>query len=111
MIDKDFVIGINCAICDSDGKQSLLINEDNLLSALSIQQWYEDSRSLSAALLRSLCIGHAFQDGNKRTACLVAAYIEPFTCTMQEAEQIVLDIATGKLKDVEIIKIRLYGDK
>lgn len=102
MIDEYFVLGINSAICDSDGKQSLLINEDNLLSALSVQQWYEDSRLLSAALLRSICIGHAFQDGNKRTACLVAAYIEPFICTMQEAEQVVLDIATGKLKDVEM---------
>ena len=43
MIDLEFVKGVNEAICDEDGKKSIVINENNILSALSVQQWYDKS--------------------------------------------------------------------
>lgn len=111
MITLEFVIGLNTAICEDQGTQSILINENNLLSALSVQQWYDDIELCASALLRSIVIGHPFKDGNKRTAASVAITLEDFKCTQKEAEQCVLDIATGKLKDVEEIASILYSKK
>ena len=69
-IDEEFVIGINKCICESQGVQSVIINRNNLLSALSVQQWYDDDCERACALLRSISIGHLFKDGNKRTAAI-----------------------------------------
>lgn len=108
MIDLEFIIGVNEAICESENKKSVIINKNNILSALSVQQWYEDDRLLASALLRSLVIAHGFQDGNKRTSAVVANYICSFQCDDTIAEDCILDIATGKLKDVDNIANILY---
>lgn len=108
MIDIEFVIGVNEAICDSDNKRCIVINENNILSALSVQQWYEDDKHLASALLRSLVIGHRFQDGNKRTAATVANYICSFQCSDSVAEDCILRIAKAELKDVDDIASILY---
>lgn len=108
MIDIEFVIGVNEAICDSDNSRCIVINENNILSALSVQQWYEDDKHLASAILRSLVIGHGFQDGNKRTAATVANYICSFQCNDSIAEDCILRIATGELKDVDDIASILY---
>jgi hypothetical protein len=63
MIDFDFLVGVNMCVCEAAGEESRVINEDNLLSALSVQQWYEDDRLLASALIRSITIAHGFQDG------------------------------------------------
>lgn len=107
MIDLEFVIGVNEAICDSDNKQCVVINESNILSALSVQQWYDDAH-LASALLRSLVIGHGFQDGNKRTAAAVANHIYSFQCDDSTAEDCILEVAKGNLKDVNDITSILY---
>lgn len=108
MIDLEFVIGVNEAICDSDSKNCIVINENNILSALSVQQWYEDDAHLASAILRSLVIGHGFQDGNKRTAATIANYICSFQCDDFTAEECILRIAKGELKDVDEIASILY---
>lgn len=66
----------------------------------------------AAALLQSLVVGHPFMDGNKRIglgACLlflelngVGRRVDP-----DAMADLVLDIATGRLKEVEAIAERL----
>ena len=109
-IDEEFVIGINKCICESQGVQSVIINRNNLLSALSVQQWYDDDCERACALLRSISIGHPFKDGNKRTAAIVAIGLKEFNVDDAVAEDIIVDIASGKLKEVKDIKSLLYKD-
>lgn len=109
MIDLDYLIGVNEYVCNLANESSVIINEDNLLSALSVQQWYEDNRLLASALIRSITIGHGFQDGNKRTAAIVGAVIRDYDCTEDEMIDCILDIAKGNLRDVEDIAEILYG--
>jgi death on curing protein len=61
----------------------------------------------AAALLQSLACNHAFLDGNKRTAWMaVAAFLganghpleDPLPCKA-DAEELVLAVATGSLRD------------
>lgn len=108
MITYAELVGVNIAVCSDAGEQSVVINENNLLSALSVQQWYEDDRLLASALIRSITIGHGFQDGNKRTAAIVGAIICDYTCSEDEMIKCILDIAMGKLRDVEEIASILY---
>lgn len=107
-IDLDYLIGVNECICNEVGEECVMINENNLLSALSVQYWYDEPRLLASALIRSLTIAHGFRDANKRTAAIVGAAICEFTCTEMEMAQCVLDIAKGELKDVEEIADILY---
>lgn len=109
MITYDMVCAVNSFICEQDGKTSVVINQDNILSALSVQHWYDDPKLLASALLRSLCIGHGFQDGNKRTAAAIANYIQEFEYPDDVSERIIIDIAVGKLKSVQDIANQLYS--
>ena len=108
MISFDELVGVNIAVCTTAGEQSIVINENNLLSALSVQQWYDDDKLLASALIRSITIGHGFQDGNKRTAAIIGAIICDYTCSEDEMIECILDIAKGKLRDVEDIAAILY---
>ena len=109
-IDLDYLIGVNECICDQVGEQCVIINENNLLSALSVQYWYDDPRLLASALIRSLTIAHGFRDANKRTAAIVGASICDFTCSEDEMAQCILDIAKGELRNVEEIADILYPE-
>lgn len=108
MISLDYLIGVNEYVCNLAGEPSVIINENNLLSALSVQQWYEDDRLLASALIRSITIGHGFQDGNKRTAALIGDLICNYTCTEDDMINCILNIAKGELRDVEDIANILY---
>lgn len=65
----------------------------------------------AAALLQSLACNHAFVDGNKRTAWMAtAAFLgvngHPLDCPLPDvdaAEEFVLAVATGTMRDVELI--------
>ena len=46
MITAEFVIGLNICICEDQGAKSIVINENNLLSALSVQQCVEEIASI-----------------------------------------------------------------
>ena len=109
MLELDTLIGINQAICELANEDSKVINENNLLSALSVQQWYDDDRLLASALIRSITIGHGFQDGNKRTAAIVGAIVCPYACDEDVLIDCILDVATGKLRDVYDIAGTLYN--
>lgn len=108
MIDLEYLIGINEYVCNLAGEPSVILNEDNLLSALSVQQWYEDQKLLASALIRSITIGHGFQDGNKRTAAIVGAIICDYTCSEDEMIDCILSIAKGDLRNVDDIANILY---
>lgn len=110
MITLDNLIELNSCICADHDEECVVINSNNLLSALSVQQWYEDDVLLASALIRSLTIGHGFQDGNKRTAGAVGAAIKDFECSEDEAIRCILAIAKGELRRVEDIASILYPD-
>lgn len=107
-VNLDDLIEINQGICEDDHKQSIVLNKDNLLSALSVQQWYEEDCMCASALIRSLTIAHGFQDGNKRTAAVVGTMILDYECTEDAMIDCILDIAKGQLKDVDVIARMLY---
>ena len=92
-------------------EELLGINKNNLLSALSVQQWYDDDRMLASALIRSITIGHGFLDGNKRTAAIVGALICDYTCSEDTMIDCILDIAKGELRKVEDIANILYPEE
>lgn len=110
-MDYDFVLGVNICICSRDNKPSVVINSSNILSALGVQQWYNTAELQAAAVLRSLVIGHGFQDGNKRTAAVVADSISSIKCSDTAAEQCIIDIATGRIKSVEEIAKIIFCDQ
>lgn len=101
---------INSDICSDNDSQSVVINENNLLSALSVQQWYPEPCLCASALIRSITIGHGFQDGNKRTASIVGMMVLMYECAEDIMINCILDIAAGKLKDVDTIASILYPD-
>ena len=108
MITLANLIELNEQICSRANEQCVVINKNNLLSALSVQQWYE-GELLAAALVRSITIAHGFQDGNKRTAACIGDFICEYTCTDDEVINCILDIVIGKLKDVNGIASILYS--
>lgn len=110
MITLDMLIRINEVICRYSNQESVVINKSNLLSALSVQYWYEDRCELASALIRSLVVGHGFQDGNKRTAACIGMYVQDFECSDTESFECILNIAKGNLKDVKEIASILYPD-
>ena len=110
MITLSDLKGINRFICEDNRQESIVINESNLLSALSVQQWYENLADRASALVRSLTIAHGFQDGNKRTAATAGMLIKSYTCSEQDLIDCILEIALGNLKNVSEIREILYPD-
>ena len=65
-------------------------------------------------LLRGITAGHPFQDGNKRAGFLLASfYLEqvgaplPASFSVEEAEDLCLQVSSGALREVEEIARRL----
>lgn len=108
MINSDKVIAFNRIVCNSVSQESILINENNLLSAISVQQWFDKEDVRCSALFRSLIQGHLFEDGNKRTAVLILMSIKPPNCSDNSLCEITLRIAKDELKDPEEISKLLY---
>jgi death-on-curing protein len=72
------VMGINEAALAQEGRQSLLVDEGKLESALARPQMaahYEGATLArqAALLVAGIALAHAFLDGNKRTALLASA--------------------------------------
>ena len=109
MIDYEYLCGINDHVCAVAGEQSLVINKNNLLSALGTQQWYDDDVLRASALIRSLTIAHGFLDGNKRTAAIAGALIHDYVCSEDIMIECIISIAQGTLRDVVQIASILYN--
>lgn len=110
MISFEDVLEINELVCSASNEVSILLNRDNVLSALSVQQWYLEPCLCASALIRSITIGHGFQDGNKRTAACVGMMLLDFECSEDTIIDCILSIAKGSLKDVNEIASMLYPD-
>lgn len=108
MLNYDDLLEFNKVVCMNSNQKSIVINEDNLKSALSVQHWYNDLEHSCCALFRSLIIAHGFQDGNKRTAVLaLVSQITP-KASEEDIATVAVMVATGELKDVEDIKLALF---
>lgn len=69
----------------------------------------ETLEDMAAALLVSLCLGHPFADGNKRTAALAAVTFladngRPSRLTPEHLANLVLDVATGVIGKTEVAR-------
>lgn len=109
IVDEDTVLGVNQAICEDQGTECTVLSRENLLSALGIQQWYEVKELQASALLRSLILNHPFQDGNKRTAYVVAMMVSTISKPDDEVERCLIEIAKGNLKEIDEIASILYN--
>lgn len=108
-IQLDDLIGYNKLVCDLSGEQSVVINEDNLLSAIGVQfGYFESDELIASALFRSLIVGHGFADGNKRTATMCLLDIFPPIVSDSVIEDVAIKIATGELRNPEEIASKLY---
>lgn len=108
MLTFDDLLRINKEICEEYDQTSVIINKDNLLSALSVQYFdYEDQEHKAVKLFRNIIVAHGFQDANKRTACVaLGLFCPPFCDDMTIAKQ-ALKIANGGYKDdiEDLVKI------
>lgn len=110
MLSYNELLNLNKTVCKNNNQKSLVINEGNLKSALGTQQWYENNKDKACALFRSLIIAHGFQDGNKRTAVLALVSIAEPKVSQEEIAITAIMVATGELREIEDIKIVLYGE-
>lgn len=111
MLTFDDLVRINKEICTEYGQTSLVINKDNLLSALSVQDFdYHNLEYKAAKLFRNIVVAHGFQDANKRTACVAVGLLLPPSCDNLTIAEQALKIAKGQYRnDVdELVKI-LYS--
>lgn len=110
MISYKDLLKINERVCTRNQQISVVINPNNLHSALGTQQWYDNKQERACALFRSLIIAHGFQDGNKRTALVVLVALCKPAISQRELAQIAIEVAKGNIKDVDVLKELIYGD-
>lgn len=97
------VCAINELVCGDDSKESIIINKNNIESALSVQNsYYENEEEIRAALFHHLIIAHGFQDGNKRTAVLTLLYNGPVNVNTEQLEHIAKEIASSGSSNMNI---------
>lgn len=110
MLSYSELLELNKVVCTNSNQKSLVINENNLKSALGTQQWYENVKDRACALFRSLIIAHGFQDGNKRTAVLALVDQAVPDVSQEDIALVAIMVATGELKEVEEIKLALFNE-
>jgi death-on-curing protein len=74
---------------------------------------YPSTAQKAAALLHSVCLNHALVDGNERLAAILAlAFLDlngaSFEMTNDQLFELVMDVASGQLRDVDAIAARLH---
>lgn len=73
---------------------------------------YPDIHSKAAALFESLCLNHAFIDGNKRTAILALGWFYArngwwLMANQDDLVELALSVVKGELRGVELVAHRL----
>lgn len=109
---KTLAIEINRELTRDVGERHLLLSPAGLESALGqfYQGWYTEEQR-AAAVYRSLILNHAFENGNKRTAFVIAILLKSPAVTAKELEVLTIKLASsggGKIKVNEIANT-LYG--
>lgn len=110
MLSYDELLNLNKVVCANSKQESVVINENNLKSALGVQQWYDNNEERASALFRSLIIAHGFQDGNKRTAVLALVSQATPKVSQKDIAVVAIMVATGELKEVEDIRMALFNE-
>lgn len=105
------LITINKEICNKTNEPFGILNKDNILSSLSIQynNYYNSENLMLCSLLKSLVLSHGFQQGNKRTAFIAIIILKTPKCEPELLSEVILNIANGSLRDIEIICGYLYN--
>ena len=110
-INVEQVISIHTELIKEFGGLLGLKNRNLLESAiLSPQQgYYEDDIEIISAIVYGICMNHPFNDGNKRVAALVGEYLlneidKDLKMTNDEYEQLIWELADGKLSKEQLIK-------
>ena len=86
-----------------------VINENNLKSALSVfDSYYSNDEEVACALFRSLITAHGFINGNKRTAFCALYYCLPARCSVNEIEDLAVEISNNTDMPIKKIKDILY---
>lgn len=109
-IDYSIICAINKYFCEKTGEPFGILSENAILSALSVQQsYYDTDEEIGAALFRSIILNHGFENANKRTATMcLFFYRQPYLLD-KEIEKLSIDVATGKVKDVDrLVEILFY---
>lgn len=109
---KTLVTEINRELTRDQGEPHRLLSHSGLESALGqfYQGWYTEEQRI-AAVYRSLVLNHAFENGNKRTAFVIAVLLKSPAVTAKELERLTIKLASsggGKIKVNEIANA-LYG--
>lgn len=112
-ITLEFLIGTNQYVCDLTGEPSTIISLNNLMSAIGIQDnnYYDNDEQVACAILRSLVIGHGFEQGNKRTAFATIKYMLEPDCSDEILQNTILTLALpgGARLDVSTLEAILYN--
>ena len=112
MLTFDDLLRINKEICEEYDQTSVIINKDNLLSALSVQDFDdEDGEHKAVKLFRNIIITHGFQDANKRTACVAIGLLCPPFCDDITIAKQAVKIANGDYKDDIEDLVRIFYRK
>lgn len=112
-IDLEFLIAANRYACELTDEPCNIISINNLLQAIGIQDnnYYETDEQVACAVLRSLVIGHGFEQGNKRTAFEAIKYmLEPY-CSDEVLQNTILTLASpgGSKIDILTLEVILYN--
>ena len=112
-INLEFLKAANRYACEQTGEPVNIISMNNLLQAIGIQDnnYYDNDDQIACAVLRSLIIGHGFEQGNKRTAFAAIKYMNPPTCPDTLLQDVILSIASpgGSKISVEYLETLLYN--
>lgn len=109
---KQLIVDINEQIVIDTGEPFMIINEDQLDSAIGqvFQSWYTEEQAI-AALFKSLILNHPFMNGNKRVAFAVATHMGNTLLNFNEIKNLTYIIASEGGSAIEVNEIAniLFG--
>jgi len=90
------------------GVKNISLLESAFFSPL--QGYYEDDIEIIGAIIYGICQNHPFNDGNKRTSIVVGEFLinklnKKLKMDNDEYEQLVWDIADGKITKEQLVEI------
>jgi prophage maintenance system killer protein len=111
---RDIVIQINKRITEKTGEGHAIVYSNGLDSAVGqlLQGWYSDEEAI-AACFKSICLNHAFKNGNKRTAVIFMQFLKPTKLTANQLYDLTMKLSTeggGQIENQEVANW-LYGTK
>lgn len=100
VINIDYLLAAHKALEDSRKCLAGIRDHNLLMSAIEGQRWYADPIDQIIHIAYSICAGHVFNDGNKRTTFLILRLLEQrlgFICDLDGMATAILDLATNSI--------------